>query len=159
MAQIGAVIENKYEILTEIGRGGMSVVYLAMDRRLNKQWAVKEIKKQVNNSYNDIVIQSLITESNLMKKLGHPALPRIVDIIDDGSTIYIVMDYIEGTSLDRVLSERGAIGQDTVIEWAKQLCDALNYLHGRTPPIIYRDMKPANVMLKPEGTLKIIDFE
>lgn len=158
MAEIGAVIENKYEILTEIGRGGMSVVYLAMDRRLNKQWAVKEIKKQVNNSYNDIVIQSLITESNLMKKLDHPALPRIVDIIDDGSTIYIVMDYIEGTSLDRVLDERGAIGQDTVIEWAKQLCDALNYLHGRTPPIIYRDMKPANVMLKPEGTLKIIDF-
>lgn len=158
MAEIGTIIENKYEILTEIGRGGMSVVYLAMDRRLNKQWAVKEIKKQVNDINNDVVVQSLVTEANLMKKLDHPALPRIVDIIDDNRTIYVVMDYIEGTSLDKVLAERGVIDQHTVIEWAKVLCDAMNYLHTRKPPIIYRDMKPANVMLKPEGTLKIIDF-
>lgn len=158
MAQIGTIIENKYEILTEIGRGGMSVVYLAMDRRLNKQWAVKEIKKQVNDVNNDVVVQSLVTEANLMKRLDHPALPRIVDIIDDNRTIYVVMDYIEGTSLDKVLAERGVIDQTTVIEWAKVLCDALNYMHTRKPPIIYRDMKPANVMLKPEGALKIIDF-
>lgn len=158
MAQIREVIENKYEILTEIGRGGMSVVYLAMDRRLNKQWAIKEIKKQVNDANNEIVIQSLITEANLMKKLDHPALPRIVDIIDHKSTLYVVMDYIEGNSLNKVLEEQGAIEQKTVIEWAKQLCDALDYLHHRTPPIIYRDMKPANVMLNPDGKLKIIDF-
>ncbi len=158
MAQIREIIENKYEILTEIGRGGMSVVYLAMDRRLNKQWAIKEIKKQINDSNNEIVIQSLITEANLMKKLDHPALPRIVDIIDHKSTLYVVMDYIEGNSLNKVLEEQGAIEQRTVIEWAKQLCDALDYLHRRKPPIIYRDMKPANVMLNPDGKLKIIDF-
>lgn len=158
MAQIREVIENKYEILTEIGRGGMSVVYLAMDRRLNKQWAIKEIKTQVNDANNEIVIQSLITEANLMKKLDHAALPRIVDIIDHKSTLYVVMDYIEGNSLNKVLEEQGAIEQKVVIEWAKQLCDALDYLHHRTPPIIYRDMKPANVMLNPDGKLKIIDF-
>lgn len=158
MAEIGAVIDNKYEILTQIGQGGMSVVYLALDRRLNKQWAVKELKKQVNDANNEIVVQSLLTEANLMKKLDHPALPRIVDIIDDKETLYVVMDYIEGTSLDKVVKEYGAQSQENVIEWARQLCEALDYLHTRKPPIIYRDMKPANIMLKPEGGIKIIDF-
>ena len=93
-----------------------------------------------------------------MKRLDHPALPRIVDIIDNGITIYVVMDYIEGESLDKILNEYGAQPENVVIEWAKQLCDALSYLHSQKPPIIYRDMKPANVMLKPEGNIKIIDF-
>lgn len=158
MTQIGTVIEGKYEILKQIGQGGMSVVYLAMDKRLNKQWAVKEIKKQANDKNNEIVIQSMITEANLIKRLDHPALPRIVDIIDNGQTLYIVMDYIEGEPLDRILDEYGAQPQELVIEWAKQLCDVLDYLHTRTPAIIYRDMKPHNVMLKPEGNVKLIDF-
>ncbi len=158
MAAIGSIIDHKYEILTEIGRGGMSVVYLAMDRRLNKQWAIKEIKTTVNNRDNEIIIQSLITEANLMKRLDHPTLPRIVDIIDEGHTIYVVMDYIEGKSLDKIIDENGAQPQDMVIEWAKELCDALGYLHSRKPAIIYRDMKPANIMLKPDGGLKLIDF-
>lgn len=158
MTEIGAVIEGKYEILKEIGRGGMSVVYLAMDKRLNKQWAVKEIKKKGNGKNDEIIVNSLLAEANLMKKLDHPALPRIVDIIDNGITIYIVMDYIEGESLDKILKEYGAQEEEKVIDWAKQLCDALSYLHSQHPPIIYRDMKPANVMLKPEGNIKIIDF-
>lgn len=158
MAEIGTVIEDKYEILREIGRGGMSVVYLAMDTRLNKQWAVKEIRKQGNGKKDEIVINSLMAEANLMKRLDHPALPRIVDIIDNGSTIFVVMDYIEGESLDKILKADGVQAEDMVITWAKQLCDALSYLHNQTPPIIYRDMKPANVMLKPEGNVKIIDF-
>lgn len=158
MAEIGSVIDGKYEILTEIGRGGMSVVYLAMDTHLNKQWAVKEIRKRGNGSKDEIVVNSLLAEANLMKRLDHPALPRIVDIIDNGVTIYVVMDYIEGESLDKILNEYGAQREELVIGWAKQLCDALSYLHGQKPPIIYRDMKPANVMLKPEGNIKIIDF-
>ena len=93
-----------------------------------------------------------------MKRLDHPALPRIVDIIDNGVTIFVVMDYIEGESLDKILKEYGPQPEEKVIAWAKQLCDALSYLHSQKPPIIYRDMKPANVMLKPEGTIKIIDF-
>lgn len=158
MTEIGTVLEGKYEILKEIGHGGMSTVYLAMDKRLNKQWAVKEIRKKGSGKNDEIVVNSLLAEANLMKRLDHPALPRIVDIIDNNITIYVVMDYIEGDSLDKYLQEYGAQPEERVIEWAKQLCDALSYLHSQKPPIIYRDMKPANVMLKPEGNIKIIDF-
>lgn len=158
MTQIGTVIEDKYEILKQIGQGGMSVVYLAMDKHLNKQWAVKEIKKQANDQNNEIVVQSMITEANLIKRLDHPALPRIVDIIDNGQTLYIVMDYIEGEPLDKIIDEYGAQPQEVVIDWAKQLCDVLDYLHTQHPAIIYRDMKPHNVILKPEGNVKLIDF-
>lgn len=158
MAEIGSVIDGKYEILREIGHGGMSVVYLAMDTHLNKQWAVKEIKKKGSGKNDEIIVNSLLAEANLMKRLDHAALPRIVDIIDNGVTIYVVMDYIEGESLDKILSEYGAQPEELVIGWAMQLCDALAYLHAQKPPIIYRDMKPANIMLKPEGNIKIIDF-
>lgn len=158
MTEIGTVIDGKYEILKELGRGGMSVVYLAMDKHLNKQWAVKEIKKRGSEKNDVIVINSLLAEANLMKRLDHPSLPRIVDIIDNVVTIYIVMDYIEGESLDKILNEYGAQPEELVINWAKQICDALSYLHSQKPPIIYRDMKPANVMLNPEGNIKIIDF-
>lgn len=158
MTRVGTVLDGKYEILKEIGRGGMSIVYLAMDKHLNKQWAVKEIRKKGSGKNDEIVVNSLLAEANLMKRLDHPSLPRIVDIIDNGVTIYVVMDYIEGESLDRILNEYGAQPEELVIGWAKQLCDALSYLHSQKPPIIYRDMKPANVMLKPEGNIKIIDF-
>ena len=158
MAEIGSVIDGKYEILREIGHGGMSVVYLAMDTHINKQWAVKEIKKKGSGKNDEIIVNSLLAEANLMKRLDHAALPRIVDIIDNGVTIYVVMDYIEGESLDKILNEYGAQPEELVIGWAMQLCDALAYLHAQKPPIIYRDMKPANIMLKPEGNIKIIDF-
>lgn len=158
MAQIGSLIDNKYEILKQIGKGGMSVVYLAMDTRLNKQWAVKELQKNATDANNEVVIQSAIAEANMIKKLDHPSLPRIVDIIDEEDVIYVVMDYIEGQTLQYVVDEYGAQPQEEVIEWAIQLCDVLSYLHTRNPPIIYRDMKPGNIMLKPDGNIKLIDF-
>lgn len=158
MAEIGSVIDGKYEILRKIGQGGMSVVYLAMDTHLNKQWAVKEIRKKGNGKDDVVIVNSLLVEANMMKKLDHPSLPRIVDIIDNGETIFVVMDYIEGESLDKILLEYGPQPEELVIAWAKQLCDVLSYLHSQKPPIIYRDMKPANIMLKPEGNIKIIDF-
>lgn len=158
MAEAGLIIGGKYEILTELGKGGMSVVYLARDTHLNKQWAVKEIRKKGREKEDDVVIKSLRVEAEMMKKLDHPALPRIVDIIENNVTIYVVMDYIEGLSLDKILAEYGAQPEELVIEWGKQICDALIYLHRQKPPIIYRDMKPANVMLNPEGNIKIIDF-
>lgn len=156
----GAVIDGKYEILKQIGKGGMSVVYLAMDLRLNKQWAVKVIQRKGIGKNNEVVLNKVPDDTELMKRLDHPAIPRIVDIIDkeEDPQIYIVMDYVEGESLDKILDEYGAQSQDLVIDWAKQICDTLGYLHSQKPPIIYRDMKPANIMLKPEGNLKIIDF-
>ena len=158
MAEIGTVIEGKYEILKLIGKGGMSQVYLAMDNNLNKQWAIKEIVKEARNRNNEIIVQSAIAEANMMKKLDHPCLPRIVDIINRDNVIYVVMDYIEGEPLSKVLQEDGAQPQEVVLEWAESLCGVLEYLHSQNPPIIYRDMKPANVMLQPNGNVKLIDF-
>lgn len=158
MAFVGQVIDDKYEILKLVGQGGMSKVYLAMDKRLNKQWAVKEIEKRAKDRNNEIVIQSAIAEANLIKQLDHPAIVRIVDIIDNGNVIYIIEDYIEGETLGTILENNGTQPQELVIEWAMQICEALEYLHTRKPAIIYRDMKPANVMLKPDGNIKVIDF-
>ncbi|MCL2529362.1 MAG: serine/threonine protein kinase [Coriobacteriia bacterium] len=158
MQQPGTVIDGKYEILTALDEGGMSRVYLARDRRLNKQWAVKEIKQSGDKIKDEVIAKSFITEANMIKRLDHSMLPRIVDIISEGDSIFVVMDYIEGQSLDKVISEHGTQSQESVVEWGLQLSDALDYLHTRTPPVIYRDMKPANVMLKPDGTIAIIDF-
>ena len=124
MLEIGSVIEGKYKILSEIGRGGMSVVYMALNERANKTWAVKEIRKDGKLNFED-VYQSLVVETDLLKKLDHPNLPSIVDIIDTDETFIIVMDYIEGNPLSSVLTEYGALPQEYVIEWAKQLCDVL----------------------------------
>lgn len=158
MAKIGQIIDDKYEILTQIGRGGMSTVYLARDRRLNKQWAVKEIPKNARDKNNEVVVQSAIAEANMIKQLDHPSIVRIVDIIDNPDVIYIIEDYIEGETLNTLLEQSGAQPQELVIKWAMQICEALEYLHTRKPAIIYRDMKPSNVMLKPDDNIKIIDF-
>ena len=158
MARMGEIIDGKYEVLREVGRGGMSVVYLAMDKRLNKQWAIKEFRKDKDDVSKQVALKALLDEANLMKKLDHPTLPRIVDIIDNHQTVYVIMDYIEGESLNKVLDAYGAQPQEAVIEWAKQLSEVLDYLHTQNPPVIYRDMKPANIMLKPDGTVRLIDF-
>lgn len=157
MLQIGTLIDRKYKILSIIGQGGMSTVYLAINERANKPWAVKEVKKSGVRNY-EIVKQSLIMETNMLKRLSHPYLPSIVDVIDADDSFLIVMDYIEGNTLLRTVLEYGALPQDKVIEWAKQLCDVLSYLHTRNSPIIYRDLKPANIMLKPDGSITLIDF-
>lgn len=157
MLEIGSVIDGKYRILSEIGHGGMSVVYMAINEKVNKTWAVKEVRKDGKMDFNT-VRQGLMAEIETLKKLKHPNLPSIVDVIEDADSFIIVMDYIEGRSLDKILEENGAQPESFVVEWAKQLCDVFGYLHSRTPPIIYRDMKPANIMLKPDGNIMVIDF-
>ncbi len=157
MLQVGSLLDNKYKILSEIGHGGMSVVYLAINERANKTWAIKEIRKDGVCDF-EAVKQGLVVETDMLKKLNHPHLPSIIDVIDMDDSFIIVMDYIEGRSLQSVLKSSGAQPKEQVVEWGKQLCDVLGYLHGRQPAIIYRDMKPANVMLKPNGDVTLIDF-
>lgn len=157
MTEKGTVLDGKYEILKEIGRGGMSVVYVAMDLRLNKQWAIKEIKDDGSQD-TQTLLKGLEREANILKKVDHPVLPRIVDIIQKDNKVYVVMDYVEGRPLSNILTEQGAQSQEDVIQWAKDLASALDYLHSMNPPIIYRDMKPSNIMLKPNGKVKLIDF-
>ncbi len=157
MTKEGTVLDGKYEIWKEVGRGGMSIVYLARDNRLNKQWAVKEIKNDGSKSTTTL-LKGLEREANILKNVDHPVLPRIVDIINQEGTIYVVMDFIEGATIQDRLKKEGAQPQELVIEWGLQLASALDYLHNMNPPVIYRDMKPSNVMIKPEGGVKLIDF-
>ena len=157
MLKVGDLIDGKYKILNKIGRGGMSTVYLAINEKANKPWAVKEVRKN-GISNRELVKQSLMVEINLLKKLKHKGLPSIVDIIDQQDNYLIVMDYIEGITLENIMQEEGVQPQEKVVDWAIQLCDVLQYLHTRKPAIIYRDMKPSNIMLRSDGSVVLIDF-
>ena len=136
----------------------MSTVWLAMDETLGKQWAVKEILLSENPEKREIVVGSLVAEANLIKRLDHPAIPRIVDLVDEEGVLYVVMDFVEGTTLANVVASEGPQAEDAVAGWASQICDVLDYLHGRSPSIVFRDLKPSNVMLRSDGSVRLIDF-
>lgn len=147
------LFNGKYKTLNLIGSGGMSKVYLAESTSLGTKWAIKAVDKKLHTEFD------LLAEPNILKKLNHPSLPRIIDIEEDENNLYIIEDYIDGTSLDRQLKEKKNFDENTVINWAKQLCDVLIYLHNQKPnPIIYRDMKPANIIVDKDNKVKLIDF-
>ena len=154
---IGKTIDGKYEVLKLIGRGGFYTTYLVRNIHVNKAWAMKVCDKK-NRHYSLAMRENILTEPYMMQKLDHPAIPKVVDIIENEDSIFIVRDYIEGETLETIEKMYGAQPADKVIEWGKQMCGALGYLHSQNPPLIYRDMKPANVILKPDGTIKFIDF-
>lgn len=144
---------DTYEIKSIIGKGGMSTVYLAEHKRLHTRWAMKEVRKQQGTRFD------FLAESNILKRLQHPMLPRIVDIFEDRDCIYIVEDFVEGITLDGLLKQQKKVDEPQGLQWLRDLCGVLTYLHGQRPhPIIYRDMKPSNIMLQPDGSLKLIDF-
>lgn len=157
MRKTGELIDGRYKILRKLGEGGMSVVYLAVNEKVNKHWAIKEVKKEGVENF-ETVHQRLLTEADILKRLHHPNLPDIVDIIENEETFLLVMDYIEGRQLESIVQEYGPQKEETVVNWGKQLCDVLSYLHSQNPPIIYRDMKPANVMVQKDGKVVLIDF-
>lgn len=149
----GQLFDEKYRIITTLGKGGTSTVYLAQNIRLGTLWAIKQISKEKNKNM-DIFI-----EPNILKRLNHPALPRIFDIVEDEENIYIVEDFVEGVPLDKELHRCKNFPEKRVAFWAKQICDVLNYLHNMTPsPIIFRDLKPSNIILTHEDKIKLIDF-
>lgn len=153
MAKIGNdIIDSKYEILKLLNTGGMnSAIYLALDKKLNRQWAIKKVRKSSSQT-----TSMLMAEASIMKNLDHPMLPRIVGIEEDLKFFYIIMDFVQGENLKTVVTSSGPQAQDTVVSWGVKLCDVLTYLHGKG--IVYRDMKPANIMLSPDGNIKLIDF-
>ena len=157
MLQVGQVIGGKYRILHKIGHGGMSNVYLVLNENANKQWALKEVRKDGGKNQ-EVIRQNLIAETQILRELRHPNLPSIIDIIQDEDTYLILMDYIEGITLLKKLNAEGAQKEEDVVKWSIQICDVLGYLHSRKPPIIYRDTKPSNIMLKPDGNVVLIDF-
>ena len=147
MAEIGTILDNIYEINREVGRGGMGAVYMATDTRLNGQWAVKEVVKIPGDKKSEFCVAGLRAEAELMKRFSHPHIPRIVSILDNPTELYVIMDFLRGQSLDVVLQERGPLPSSVVAQIGIQMCEALGYLHKQNPPVIYRDMKPSNVML------------
>lgn len=116
MNLVGTIFDNKYQVIDILGRGGMSVVYLAKDIRLNKLWAIKQVSKNNSSTKCD-----LMAETNILKRLDHPALPRIVDIIDEEDNLFVVIDFIDGISLDKKMQQVANIDEDTIVEWAKQI--------------------------------------
>lgn len=148
-----STFNDTYEIKAIIGKGGMSTVYLAEHKRLHTRWAVKEVRKQQGARFD------FLAESNILKRLQHPMLPRIVDIFEDRDCIYIVEDFVEGITIEDLLKREKRVDEQQGMQWLRDLCEVLNYLHSQRPhPIIYRDMKPSNIMLQPDGRLKLIDF-
>lgn len=155
------ILDNRYIIVKTLGRGGMGAVYLAFDQRLkNRKVAIKEMSTNAVGQGNlAAAIAAFESEATMLTSLKHQALPTIHDFFSRGEDRwYLVMEFIEGKTLKQVIQERGAIPEAEVLPWTRQLCDILNYLHTRTPPVIFRDLKPANIMLTPEGTIKLIDF-
>lgn len=157
MLQPGEVLLERYEIRKLIGQGGMSTVYRVRELNTRQILAIKDVKRSARDK-NQIVEQSLAAEGRMLMQLSHPRLPKIHEIIENDNSIMLVMDFIQGESLDRVLNREGAQPVQRTMEWGMQLCEVLHYLHSQPTPIIYRDMKPANVMLQPDGQLKMIDF-
>lgn len=151
------ILNGRYEILKVIHSSGMSNVYLVSDSNLNKQWCLKEIRKS-EAGRDQVEYFSLLQEANIMKSLNHTSIPRITTIEQDGDSIFIIMDYVDGMSVKSWLMRRGKISQDVVVSWMKQITQVVMYLHNRKQPIFYRDMKPDNVMIQGDGNIKLLDF-
>ena len=155
--RLGSLIDGKYKVIAKVGKGGMSTVWLAMNIKTNKNWAIKEVRQTEKNDV-ALVKQNLMTEIEILKKLHHENLPQIIDIFEKNDTYLIIMDYVEGRTLKAIIDEKGEQPQEDVVNWAIQLCSVLDYLHTRKPAIIYRDLKPGNIMLRPDGRIVLIDF-
>ncbi|SCY18150.1 serine/threonine-protein kinase [Alkaliphilus peptidifermentans] len=150
---IGKLLKGLYLVEGILGQGGMGKVYLCRNIKLDNLWAVKYIP---NKHYK---CSQLISEANILKKLNHIHLPKIIDVFNDEKGTYIVESYIEGITLENAMAKHGPFHEKNVIEWGKQLSDVLIYLHNFKPyPIVYRDMKPSNVMITPENKAVLIDF-
>jgi tRNA A-37 threonylcarbamoyl transferase component Bud32 len=162
MLEQDMLLQDRYRIVQVLGGGGMGQVYLAHDTRLaDKPCAVKELAPDRHATLEEQkhAADQFCREAAILAHLSHPNLPNVYDYFDERGCFYLVMDYVEGENLaDRLEQSPAGLPQETVVEWAIQLCDVLEYLHRQSPPVIYRDMKPANVMITPDNTIKLIDF-
>src|SRR5579864_2891177 len=157
----GTVLQNRYGIEKLLGGGGMGMVYLARDQRLaNRPCAIKEMVDHFIDQAQRIEANEYFArEADTLAQLKHQAIPAITDRFEIANRHYLVMEYVEGRNLEEELAARGEpLPEGLVIDIARQLSDVLAYLHGLKPPIIYRDMKPSNVMLNPNGRVVLVDF-
>lgn len=150
-------VGGRYQLLGELGRGGTSTVFLAVDNVLQRTWAVKEVILG-SNPNRDFVMNALKAEISILNRCDHPLIPRIVNYFEENNRAYIVRDYVQGNSLSYIVAKNGAQNAEFVIKIGLELCDILKYLHNLHPCVIYGDMKPANVIISNENHVKLIDF-
>ncbi len=165
----GAVLSaNRYQIERLVASGGMGAVYRAIDTRFNRPCAVKEMLDEFHQESDRVqAIEWFSREATLLLDLHHPCIPRVRDFFRENGKHYLVMDFIEGQTLSDVLEKEGNVpgvnGARGVPEvrarsWAQQICNVLAYLHRQNPPIIFRDLKPSNIMVGEHDEIKLIDF-
>jgi tRNA A-37 threonylcarbamoyl transferase component Bud32 len=154
------VLHKRYLIQRTIGQGGMGAVYQAKDTKRQTICAIKEMSlSMVPPEERDLAIQNFKIEAKILWGLNHPNLPTFSGFFSENQRYFLVMEYIDGTTLEALLERnRGPFPERRVLGWARQLCDVLEYLHSQNPPIIFRDMKPGNIMLTRDGQIKLIDF-
>lgn len=152
MFKKGQVLNGTYQVIEQIGSGGGGIVYKAFHLHLNQLVAIKLIK---SGALGDMDLRG---ETDILKQLKHPYLPRVFDFVVDGEDVYTVMDYIPGTDFQRLIKGKAEFEERDILKWAAELCDALRYLHTRTPSILHCDIKPANIILMPTGDICLIDF-
>ncbi len=165
MLKPGTLLHGRYKILRPIGRGGMGAVYEAEDTLLEgRRCAIKEIlfSFETDPSYREQARLQFYREASVLARLDHPNLPKVSDYFSEGDRDYLVMDFVPGRDLRELIDEAKESGrfldERMVLNWAEQLCDALDYLHRQDPPIVHRDIKPSNIKLTPDGRIKLVDF-
>lgn len=152
---------DQYRILGIIGRGGMGAVYRGERLSDGSTWAIKEMRPPIEAAPEEIAENRKLfdQEAQLLQTLDHPNLPKVVDSFEQAGRPTLVMEFVQGKTLEDKQREMNApFFQRDVLNWGVQIARVLNYLHSQNPPIIFRDMKPPNVMLTPEGIIKLIDF-
>jgi len=158
------MLVNRYLIQEVIGIGGMGSVYRARDMHFPNALKLVAVKEMINQARDPLIRQTIVQnferEANILVTLNHPAIPRIFDYFTHEERSYLVLEYIHGKDLEAILAEtNGPLPEDVVIAWAIELCDVLQYLHTyKTEPIIFRDMKPSNVMINTNNHVILVDF-
>ena len=151
MLNSGYVLDNKYEVIRTLGKGGMGVVYLCKNKMLGNLWAIKEVIKGKKNI-------DILTEANILKNLNHPGIRKIIETFYENNNLYMVQDYVEGQTLKEYVKANGKMQTEKICTIVSELCDIIGYLHSQNPVIIYRDIKPSNIMIMRSGKVVLIDF-
>lgn len=162
MLEPDTILQDRYRIAEQLGGGGMGDVYLAYDMRLaDKRCAVKQLTPNPDLSPEERAEDADLfrREAATLAHLNHPNLPDVSDYFEREDGFYLVMEYVEGETLSQQQGNAPeGLPVDEVLDWALQLCDVLDYLHSQDPPVIFRDLKPANIMITQDGRVKLIDF-
>jgi len=151
---------GRYAIDRMLGRGGMSAVYVARDLHMaGRPVAVKEMVDQFADEQERLEAErDFAREADMLATLRHPAIPAIIDRFSENNRHLLVMEYIAGENLEHKQEAHGPFDEETVRAWARELCSVLSYLHNRQPPVVFRDLKPGNIILQPDGRVRLIDF-